>query len=123
MKFKMLALASASLAAAVAPLHAAKPVYGSWGFDVSAMDRSVKPGDDFWEYVNGTWDRRTRSPPTAPPPARSSPSPIGAEKDVRQIVEQLAADPNRDHLGQQVGDFYAQLDGRRRRSSRAAPRR
>ncbi len=106
MKFKMLALASASLAAAVAPLHAAKPVYGSWGFDVSAMDRSVKPGDDFWEYVNGTWDRTHQIAAD-----RASAGPFvtlsdGAEKDVHQIVEQLAADPNRDHLGQQVGDFY-----------------
>src|SRR6476646_4933350 len=106
MKFKMLALASASLAAAVAPLHAAKPVYGSWGFDVSAMDRSVKPGDDFWEYVNGTWDRTHQIAAD-----RASAGPFvtlsdGAEKDGHQIVEQLANDPNRDHLGQQVGDFY-----------------
>jgi putative endopeptidase len=106
MKFKVLTLATASLAAAVAPLHAAKPVYGNWGFDVSAMDRSVKPGDDFWEYVNGTWDKTHQIAAD-----RASAGPFvtlsdGAEKDVHQIVEQLANDPNRDHLGQQVGDFY-----------------
>ncbi|MGN6424852.1 MAG: M13 family metallopeptidase [Asticcacaulis sp.] len=27
--------------------------YGSWGFDVSGMDTSVKPGDNFYEYANG----------------------------------------------------------------------
>jgi putative endopeptidase len=27
--------------------------YGTWGFDVSGMDTSVKPGDDFFRYANG----------------------------------------------------------------------
>ena len=64
MKFKMLALATASLVAVAFPASAqpAKPVYGDWGYDASAMDRSVKPGDDFWAYVNGTWDKTRRSP-------------------------------------------------------------
>jgi hypothetical protein len=26
---------------------AAGPAMGTWGFDTTAMDRSVKPGDDF----------------------------------------------------------------------------
>src|SRR5947209_13573082 len=37
-----------------APLH-----YGSWGFDPSGMDRSVKPGDDWFDFVNGTWAKNT----------------------------------------------------------------
>ena len=57
MRFKMLVLATASLAAVAAPVSAAKPVYGDWGYDAAAMDKSVKPGDDFWAYVNGTWDK------------------------------------------------------------------
>jgi len=107
MKFRMLALATASLVAVSAPLFAAKPVYGDWGYDPAAMDSSVKPGDDFWAYVNGTWDKKTQIAAD-----RASAGPFvtlsdAAERDVRQIVEQLAADPNRDHLGQQVGDFYS----------------
>lgn len=43
-----------------APVHATR--YGSWGFDLAGMDRSVKPGDDFYTYVNGTWARNTRIP-------------------------------------------------------------
>ena len=50
MKFKMLALATASLVAVATPLAAAKPVYGDWGYNPAAMDSSVKPGDDFWAY-------------------------------------------------------------------------
>ena len=108
MNLKILALASASLLAVVLPAagDAAKPTYGEWGYDPAAMDRSVKPGDDFWAYVNGTWDKNTQIAPD-----RASAGPFitlsdQAEKDVRDIVEGLANDPNRSKLGQQVGDFY-----------------
>src|SRR4029079_17460304 len=66
MKFKLLALATASLVALGATAGAqsgAKPAYGSWGYDATAMDASVKPGDDFWAYVNGSWDKRAQIAP------------------------------------------------------------
>ena len=109
MRFKILALATASLlAVATAPsADAAKPVYGNWGYEPSAMDSSVKPGDDFWAYVNGAWDKRTQIAAD-----RASAGPFvalsdQAEKDVHEIVEQLGNDANRDLLGQQIGDFYS----------------
>src|SRR4051795_2537220 len=109
MNNKILALASASLMAISAPAFAqgGKPVYGDWGYNPVAMDRSVKPGDDFWAFVNGTWDKKT---PIAADRASAGPFITlsdAAERDVRQIVEQLAGDPNRDQLGQQVGDYYS----------------
>ena len=30
-----------------------------FGIDLTAEDKSVKPGDDFWTYANGSWDKRT----------------------------------------------------------------
>nr|WP_236697451.1 M13-type metalloendopeptidase [Sphingomonas sp. Leaf357] len=36
--------------------------YGPWGFDLAGMDKSVKPGDDWFEYVNGTWAKNTKIP-------------------------------------------------------------
>ena len=38
------------------------PRYGAWGFDVAGMDRSAKPGDDFYKFANGTWDANTAIP-------------------------------------------------------------
>jgi putative endopeptidase len=38
------------------------PKYGTWGFDASGMDPSVKPGDDFFRYANGKWADRTQIP-------------------------------------------------------------
>ena len=36
--------------------------YGTWGIDLDGMDRSVKPGDDFFKYVNGKWAATTQIP-------------------------------------------------------------
>ena len=49
-------------AAAPDPVSLASPRYGSWGFDQSGMDRSVRPGDDFFKFANGAWDARTEIP-------------------------------------------------------------
>ncbi|HEY6065876.1 MAG TPA: M13-type metalloendopeptidase [Thermoanaerobaculia bacterium] len=37
--------------------------YGTWGFDLAGMDRSVKPDDDFFKFVNGKWAATTQIPP------------------------------------------------------------
>ncbi|MCW5758845.1 MAG: peptidase M13 [Phenylobacterium sp.] len=64
-------LAGASLALLAGAAYAAdapdastlaSPKYGTWGFDLSGMDRSVKPGDDFFKFANGKWDERTQIP-------------------------------------------------------------
>jgi len=54
---------------AVAPTEApvpaaalASPHYGTWGFDATGVDPSVKPGDDFFRYANGKWADRTEVP-------------------------------------------------------------
>jgi putative endopeptidase len=47
--------AAMSLTVSAGPVQSAKPQYGAWGVDLAGMDTSVKPGDDFFRYVNGTW--------------------------------------------------------------------
>ena len=56
-----LSLMAEATAAAAAPeqsdadkMAALSKSYGTWGFDTAGMDTSVKPGDDFFEYANGT---------------------------------------------------------------------
>jgi putative endopeptidase len=31
------------------------PTYGRWGLDTAGIDRSTKPGDDFYQYAGGEW--------------------------------------------------------------------
>src|ERR1700728_4329919 len=40
----------------------AQPQVGAWGFDLSGMDASVRPGDDFDRYANGAWRAKTEIP-------------------------------------------------------------
>ena len=71
MKRFLIALAASSALVAVTPAHAQKyaeaaasddPQLGTYGFETSGMDRSVDPGDDFYEYANGTWAQETVIP-------------------------------------------------------------
>jgi len=85
-----------------------KPVYGEWGYDASAMDRSVKPGDDFFAYVNGAWFNKAEIAPDRTFVGIDSILNDQIEKDVRAIVEGMAKDPSASgRLGQQIGDLYA----------------
>ncbi len=39
-----------------------KPAFGTWGFDLTAMDKSIAPGDDFFRHAGGTWMKNTQIP-------------------------------------------------------------
>jgi putative endopeptidase len=39
-----------------------QPAQETHGIAVANTDRGVRPGDDFWEYVNGGWLKRTQIP-------------------------------------------------------------
>lgn len=78
------------------------------GVDVDNFDRSVRPQDDFYHYVNGTWLEKTEIP--ADKSAYGSFTEIRdkAARDLRAIVEDAAnaeyKTPGSDL--QKVGDFY-----------------
>jgi len=110
MKFRILALATASLAAvgATAAAQPSKPSFGDWGYDATAMDSSVKPGDDFFAYVNGAWDKRTQIAADRTFAGIDSVLNDQIDKDVHAIVEDMAKDPSGNgRIGQQIGDMYA----------------
>ncbi len=98
-----LALAAASPAAAQAP---GKPVYGSWGFDYAGMDKAVKPGDDFWSYANGAWDRATDFAPDRSSAGVSVKLVDQAEIDVRDLIEGIAKDPHATPTDRKVANYY-----------------
>ncbi|MEH3037955.1 MAG: M13 family metallopeptidase [Sphingomonas adhaesiva] len=101
-------LAAASLLAAPALLIAqtARPRYGSWGLELADMDRSVKPGDDFYEFAEGTWLKNHPIPADKVGAGYNYDLPDEIEGQVRQIVEEAAANPT-SPTARKVGDFYA----------------
>jgi putative endopeptidase len=93
---------------APAPAPPPKPVYGTWGVDLSQMDTSIKPGDDFYRYVNGKWLATAQIPPD-----RSYYGTVvtlfeKTESDLHTIVDELAAaKPAAGSVDQKVADIYA----------------
>ncbi len=57
MKRSVLMLGAAIIAMAGAAL-AASPAVGPWGVELGYIDKSVKPGDDFFQYANGLWIKK-----------------------------------------------------------------
>src|SRR6185436_18894124 len=66
--------------------------YGTWGVDLEGMDRTVKPGDDFFRFVNGKWAASTQIP--ADKTTFGAFSMLGdlSEARVRAILDKWAAD-------------------------------
>jgi putative endopeptidase len=84
-----------------------KPTIGNWGFDMSGMDTSVKPGDDFFKYVGGTWIKNTEIPADKTNYGSFVMLRDKAEADVKTTIEEnakLTHEPG--SAGQKVGDFY-----------------
>jgi endothelin-converting enzyme/putative endopeptidase len=107
-RFSM-SVAAAALIFTLSPVVAApatKPVYGSWGFDATAMDKTVRPGDNFWAYANGAWARTTDFAPDRASAGVSVKLVDQAEIDVRDIIDGLAKDSNATGMNRKIGDFY-----------------
>ncbi|WP_343525551.1 M13 family metallopeptidase [Sphingomonas sp.] len=78
------------------------PEIGDFGYDMAGRDTSVKPGDDFFDYANGTWYKNTTIPTD-----RSSYGMFHVLQDrsleqTRTILDEAAKRP-----GDKPGDFYA----------------
>ena len=83
----------------------AKAQLGNFGFDAAGMDRSVAAGDNFFDFANGEWVKRTEIPAD-----RSSQGSFNviAEKtlaDTRAIMEESAKAS--DGEVRKIGDYYA----------------
>src|SRR5262245_43344072 len=69
----------------------AKPVIGSWGFDLSGMDKSAQPGDDFFRYANGAWFDKAVIPSDRTSTGSFLDLEIQSEERVRGILADLDA--------------------------------
>lgn len=76
-----------------APPPGPKAVLGQWGVDLSGMDRSVKPGDDFYKFVNGAWEKQAEIPADRSSTGSFQNLAILSEKRMKEIVAELEAKP------------------------------
>ena len=79
------------------------------GIDTSGFDKAVRPQDDLFRYVNGTWLAKTEIPADRPVYGTFVQLDEKAEADLYALIEELAGDRNKKpgSTAQQVGDFYA----------------
>jgi putative endopeptidase len=96
----------ATPAAAPAPVKP-KPVYGTWGFDLAGMDKSVAPGNDFFAFANGTWVKNTPIPADKSSYAMFTVLHEQSQERTKKILEAAggnaqATDPD----VQKIGDYY-----------------
>lgn len=91
---------------------------GAWGVDTSGFSKTVRPGDDFYSYVNERWQETT-----AIPPGMSSIEPgvvlsLSNEKRVAAIIRDMAAAKGAPGTPeQQIADAYAAHSDRARRNA------
>jgi putative endopeptidase len=69
-----------------------KPQYGAWGLDLTAMDSTVKPGDDFGRYASGAWLERTAIPDDQSSVSLRSGINDRIEAQLHEMMERPAAD-------------------------------
>jgi putative endopeptidase len=65
--------------------------FGTWGVDLTAMDRTAKPGDDFDLFVNGGWKHRTEIPADQPSTGVGFDVFNRSQVQIRTIIEQAPA--------------------------------
>src|SRR5262249_39051346 len=75
------------------------------GIDFSSFDRTVRPQDDLFKYVNGRWLLATEIPKDKSNYGSFTALADAARENVRAIIEQSAREPA-DENGRKIGDFY-----------------
>ena len=77
-----------------------------FGIDISAHDPSVRPQDDFYKFVNGTWLKNTEIPADKPLYGAFTMLRDRSEQEVHDIITQ-AQEQSNSPLAKKIGDLYA----------------
>ena len=86
----------------VAPPPAPAAEIGSFGFDTSGMDTTVLPGNNFYQFANGTWARNTPIPADRSNYGMFTLLDDLSKERTREIIEAQAGDAN-----SKIGNAYA----------------
>ncbi|HEX5280535.1 MAG TPA: M13 family metallopeptidase, partial [Micropepsaceae bacterium] len=79
----------------------------STGIDMTAMDRSIRAGDDFYGYANGIWLKRTQIPPDQSRWGGFSILNEQVQNRTRTLIEDAAKTAPSNSEAEKAGDFYA----------------
>lgn len=106
MKSFAIALVAGSVLAGVPHVACAadggKPAYGGFGFDTQGMDKTVRPGDDFYAFANGGWAKNTPIPAD-----RSNFGMFTVLDELSMSRSRAILDKAAEQSGSRIGDLYA----------------
>jgi len=75
------------------------------GLDVGAIDKSVKPGDDFFRYANGAWEKATEIPADRSSYGTGAVVSERTQKRVQELIVEATKAPAGSEA-RKIGDFY-----------------
>jgi putative endopeptidase len=79
----------------------------SWHFDVAAMDKTVNPGDSFFRYANGGWDKNTPIPADKQAVSSFSQLQDKVNEQIRVVIQDAArSGAPKGSVKQKVGDYF-----------------
>jgi len=87
-----------------------EPLIKPWGYPLEALDRTVKPGDDFFRFANGGWLDATPIPSDRTGTGFSVEMSDRNDARFAEIVAELQADPQASGSdGQRIRDLHASM--------------
>jgi putative endopeptidase len=103
------ALFSVATALAASAAWGQTPVYPPFGFDQTAIDRTTRPGDDFFQFANGNYLKRTMIPADRPIASRRYDMTDRTDQQLKTLLEEAARGVGEQpsDLRGKVGAFYA----------------
>jgi putative endopeptidase len=105
---RFLALLCSALLVAAPALAQSAPKFGKWGVDLTSLDPSVKPGDNFFSHVNGGWLRTAEIPPDRSSTGSFQDLQILSEERLKTIVADLEKTPEQSLMPEErkLRDLY-----------------
>src|ERR1700733_12165477 len=91
---RLLSFLCVVLLAATPVMAQSAPKFGMWGVDLTSLDTSVKPGDNFFLYVNGGWLKTAAIPPDRASTGSFQDLQILSEERLKVIVADLEKTPD-----------------------------
>ena len=79
------------LASMAGPASAQPAATGAWGVDLTQMSSTIKPGDDFYRYVNDGWLQSAKIPAGFPSYDSFTSSTLQTEKQLGDLIDGVMA--------------------------------